>query len=66
MCVKNGLDELEALKAITKYPAEILGIQDKKGDIKKGLDADLVFWTDHPFSNYTRVKNVFVRGNKLV
>ena len=64
--IENGLDELEALKAITKYPSEILGIQDKKGDIKKGLDADLVFWTDHPFSNTTKVKNVFARGKQLV
>lgn len=60
--VKYGLPEIDALKALTLYPAEILGIEDIKGDTSKGKDADLAIWSDHPFSLDARVKKVFIKG----
>ena len=38
--VKAGLDEVEGLKALTRNPAEVLGIGGRKGEIKEGKDAD--------------------------
>lgn len=48
--VKAGLDEVEGLKALTRNPAEVLGIGGRKGEIKEGKDADLVIWSGRPFS----------------
>ncbi len=36
LAVKSGLDEIEALKAITINPAEIVGIDDRVGSIEVG------------------------------
>lgn len=62
MSVQHGLDELEGLRAITKNPAEVLGIADRKGELKPGLDADLVVWSKHPFAYDTKVEQVFLQG----
>ncbi len=39
----KGCSTVEALEAATWHPACSLGIQDKKGSLKFGCDADLVF-----------------------
>ncbi|AFS77345.1 amidohydrolase [Gottschalkia acidurici 9a] len=48
LAVKSGLDEMEALKAITINPAEILGIDERVGSIEVGKDADIVIFDGHP------------------
>ena len=48
LAVRAGLDEIEALKAITINPAEILGIDDRVGSIEEGKDADLVIFSSNP------------------
>lgn len=58
----QGLPEKEALKAITIYPAKILGIADRMGSIEPGKDADLVFLSGHLFDMETRVLKVLVEG----
>lgn len=64
--VRAGLDEIEGLKAITKNPAEVLQINDRKGELKSGLDADIVIWSGHPFAYDTKVERVFMEGkNRL-
>ena len=65
LCVRYGLDELEALKALTINPAEVLHIDDRKGSIKVGLDADLVIWKDHPFSCKSLPEQVFIEGKAM-
>lgn len=42
LAMKDGLDEQEALKAITINPARILGLEDRIGSICVGKDADLI------------------------
>lgn len=63
--VRAGLDELEGLKAITKNPAEVLGISDRKGELKTGRDADIVIWSAHPFAYDTQVEQVFIKGKEI-
>lgn len=62
--VKAGLDEVEGLKALTRNPAEVLGIGGRKGEIKEGKDADLVIWSGHPFDSCTKAETVFIMGKK--
>ena len=58
----GDLSEDEALKLITMNPAWQLGIQDRVGSIDVGKDADVVIWSGHPFSVYSRVETVFIDG----
>ncbi|KAF9106655.1 hypothetical protein BGX29_008804 [Mortierella sp. GBA35] len=51
---------IEALEAVTLHPAVLLGIQENKGVIKPGADADLVFLSDDLY-----VKRVFVAGEEV-
>ena len=44
---------------------EILRIQDKKGSLVCGKDADLVIWSHHPFDIHARAESVFIEGKKL-
>lgn len=62
--VRAGMDETEGLKAITKNPAEVLGIGDRKGEIKPGRDADLVIWSGRPFAFETKAESVFIMGKR--
>lgn len=62
---EGGLDEIETLKAITIYPAEILQISNKKGEIKEGLDADIVIWNENPLNIKAKVEKVFIEGKEI-
>ena len=48
---KSGLDEMEALKAITINAAEIVGIDDRVGSIEVGKDADIVIFDSNPIKD---------------
>lgn len=48
---KAGLDEMEAFKAITIYPAEIVGLADRVGSIEVGKDADIVIFNGNPIKD---------------
>lgn len=50
LAVKSGMDEQDALKAITIWPAEILGVAHRIGSLAEGKDADLVIWDQKPLS----------------
>lgn len=62
LSVKDGMDEYEALKAITINPAKILGIDDRVGSIEKGKDADIVIMNGHPFDTFATTHMVLVNG----
>jgi imidazolonepropionase-like amidohydrolase len=64
--VREGLNELEALRAVTKYAAEINEIGDKVGTIEVGKDADIVIWSHHPLHHMARPDMVFVNGKLVV
>ena len=48
MAVREGMDETEALRAITINAAELTGIDKRVGSIKAGKDADVVIFDGHP------------------
>ncbi|MDG2341967.1 MAG: amidohydrolase family protein [Cytophagales bacterium] len=61
--VKYGaMDEIEALKLVTLNPAKLIHLDNRIGSIKVGKDADLVLWTDHPLSIYTKPSKTIVDG----
>lgn len=62
LTVREGMDEEEALKAITINPAEILGIADRVGSLEKGKDADIIVLSGHPFDWRTKVELVLING----
>lgn len=65
LAVRYGLDELEGLKAVTLNPAQVLGVDDRKGQLKAGLDADIVVWSDHPFACKSTPVKVFLEGHSM-
>lgn len=62
IAVKGGLDEITAINAITKYPAEILKISHLKGEIKTGLLADIVIWDRSPLDVQAKPEKVIIAG----
>ena len=61
--VKYGnVSEEDALKMVTLNAAKLLHLDNKMGSIKAGKDADLVLWSDHPLSIYTKAEKTFVDG----
>lgn len=62
LAVKEGMCPEEGLKAVTLYPAEIIGVADRLGSIEPGKDADVVIWSGHPFCTMTHAEKVFIDG----
>ena len=62
LAVKSGMDEAEALRAITWYPARIAGLDQRVGSLAPGLDADVVIWSENPLHLSARVRAVMVEG----
>jgi imidazolonepropionase-like amidohydrolase len=62
----HGLDRDEALKTVTLYPAEILGIADRVGTLDAGKDADLIVTTGDPLEVVTDVVYEFIRGRPVL
>lgn len=58
----NGLPWEDALAAITRVPAQALGVGERLGRIEPGLDADLVLWDGDPLEVGTLAQSVWMRG----
>lgn len=54
----------DALKMITINPAIQLGIDDRVGSIEEGKDGDVVIWSGHPISIYSKVEQTYIDGKK--
>ena len=66
MAIQYGLDERRALSAITVYPAEILGIDNRVGKIKKGYDGDLALFSGHPLDIRSKMEALVIDGDLFV
>lgn len=62
LAVKEGMDREEALRAITVNPAKIMGLADRVGALRPGLDGDVVVWSGDPLDVMSRALEVFVGG----
>ncbi len=62
VAVREGLPHEEALLAITRHPAEIIGVDDQLGSLEAGKDADLVIHSGDPLEVTGRVCGVMCNG----
>lgn len=60
-----GLSKEDALKSVTLYPAQILGISDKVGSIEQGKIANVVVTDGDLLDPRTNVKYLFINGRLL-
>lgn len=60
-----GLPKEEALKAVTIYPAEILGVADLLGSLEAGKIANVVVTDGDMLDPRTNVKHVFIGGRMI-
>lgn len=65
LAVKAGLPPDEALKGITIYAAEHLGLADRVGSIEPGKDADLAVWSGDPLDSRSSVVMTIIDGEKV-
>ncbi len=60
-----GLDRREALRAVTLYPAQILGIADQVGALEVGKDATLFVSDGDPLETESQVTHAWVQGREV-
>ena len=60
-----GLPKEEALKAVTIYPAQILGVADRLGSLEKGKAATLIVTNGDPLDFPTQIEAAFIDGRKI-
>jgi imidazolonepropionase-like amidohydrolase len=65
MAASYGLPPEEALKAVTLYPAQILGVAGRLGSIAEGKQANLVLANGDILQASTQVVAVFIDGRPL-
>jgi imidazolonepropionase-like amidohydrolase len=65
MAAAYGLEREDALKSITLWPAQILGISDKVGSIETGKLANLIVARGDPLDIRTEIRHVFVEGREV-
>src|SRR5262245_2872126 len=65
MAAAYGLPKDEALKSITIYPAQILGVADKVGSIEPGKIADVIVTNGDPLEIVTQVEQVYINGRAI-
>jgi imidazolonepropionase-like amidohydrolase len=59
---RGGLSFQDALAAVTRVPAELLGIDQRVGTLAIGKDADMVLWNGTPFEITSKVIGVVLDG----
>ncbi|MCX4350115.1 MAG: amidohydrolase [Lachnospiraceae bacterium] len=62
MAAKAGMEEMEALKSITTYPAQICGVDHRIGSLEKGKDADIVIFNGNPLEVATKAMCTLING----
>lgn len=60
-----GLEPDEALRMITLYPAEILGVEERLGSIETGKDATLIVTDGNPLDIRSNVLRAFIQGREI-
>lgn len=63
-----GMDLKACMNAVTKTNADILGLGDRIGDVREGLEADLVVLRQNPLENLDSLRTVeyVVQGGRMM
>ena len=59
-----GLTQEEAFAAVSQNAAEILGVGNRLGSLRKGMDATLFIADGHPFELSSKIELAFVEGRQ--
>jgi imidazolonepropionase-like amidohydrolase len=65
MAAAFGLSRAEALKSVTLYPAQIMGVSDRLGSIEAGKLANLVITDGDLLEARTNVRYLFIGGRQI-
>ncbi len=65
MAVREGMDKMAALEAVTINPARLCGIEDRVGSIVVGKDADIAVFDRFPLDFDAKVTAVYINGNRI-
>ena len=65
MSVAFGLPEIEGIRSITLYAAEIMGIDDRVGSLENGKDATIIVTDGSPLEITTSVEMEYIQGRKI-
>ncbi|HEV8140751.1 MAG TPA: amidohydrolase family protein [Pyrinomonadaceae bacterium] len=65
MAAAFGLPKAEALKSVTLYPAQILGVADRLGSIEPGKIANIVITDGDLLEARTNIRYLFINGRQL-
>ena len=60
--IAHGLPPEEGLKAVTLYPAQILGVSEQLGTLQVGKIANIIVTNGDPLELTTELKYLFIRG----
>lgn len=61
--IRCGMDEFDALRAITLQAARHIGVEERVGSIEEGKDADFVLVKGNPFAVDTEILYTIIDGN---
>ncbi|MFN2491520.1 MAG: amidohydrolase family protein [Pyrinomonadaceae bacterium] len=65
MAAAFGLPRIEALKSVTLYPAQIMGVADRVGSIEQGKIANLVIADGDMLEPRTTIRYLFINGRQI-
>jgi len=65
MAAAYGLPKSEALKSVTLYPAQIMGVADRMGSIEQGKIANLVITDGDILEARTNIRHLFIAGRQI-
>ncbi|MCH8147854.1 MAG: amidohydrolase family protein, partial [Planctomycetes bacterium] len=60
---RAGLSQKRTIDAMTRVPAEVLGVAHRVGSLSPGKDADIVVWFGDPLRSSAHVHRVYVNGS---
>lgn len=64
--VKNGLSKEDALKALTTTPADLVGLSNRIGALKKGMDANFFISTKDIFEKEGQILESWIEGKRYI
>ncbi len=62
LAVQQGMDQEQAIRAITIHPAEIIGVSDRIGSLETGKDADMAVFSGDPLDYRSVPEKVLIDG----